>query len=94
MLISAVVEYDGREDSPLRTRVKEQQSGWREELMRAIRQAIEVGDLQADTDAAQLAFETYSLMLGQHHDAGLFGFEDAHRHTWAAIDRLLASYQP
>lgn len=94
VLMSAVVEYDGREEGPLRTRVKEQQSGWRNEVVRAISQTVEVGDLRADTDAEQLAFELYSVMLGLHHDASLFGFDQAHRHTWAAIDRLLASYQP
>jgi AcrR family transcriptional regulator len=94
VLISAVVEYDGREDSPLRTRVKEQQAGWREELIRAIGQAVDAGDLRPDTDAPQLAFEIYALMLGLHHDASLFGFEDAHRRTWAALDRLFTSYQP
>jgi AcrR family transcriptional regulator len=94
VLISAVVEYDGREDGPMRERVKQQQSGWRDELIRAIRQAVDVGDLRMDTDADQLAFELYSAMLGLHHDASLFGFEGAHYRTWAAIDRLLASYQP
>ncbi|GGA37307.1 TetR/AcrR family transcriptional regulator [Dyella nitratireducens] len=94
VLISAVTEYDGREDSLLRARVKQQQTGWRNELMRAIRQAAEAGDLRADTDADQLAFEIFAVMLGLHHDASLFGFDQAHRQTWAAIDRLLASYQP
>jgi AcrR family transcriptional regulator len=92
VLISAVVEYDGREDGPMRTRVQQQQSGWRNELVRAVRQAIDMGDLRADTDADQLAFEIYACMLGLHHDASLFGFAQAHRHTWAALDRLLASY--
>ena len=94
VLISAVVEYDGREDGPLRTRVKEQQTGWRNELVRAITQTIEVGDLRADTDPQQLAFELYAVMLALHHDASLFGFDGAHQRTWAALDRLLASYQP
>jgi AcrR family transcriptional regulator len=94
VLISAVVEYDGRDDSPLRQRVKAQQSDWRNELKRAISLSIDVGDLHADTDADQLAFEIYALMLGLHHDASLFDFEEAGRRTWAAIDRLLASYQP
>ncbi|GLQ49828.1 TetR/AcrR family transcriptional regulator [Dyella flava] len=93
VLISAVVEYDGREDSPMRQRVKEQQAGWRAELARAITQSIEVGDLRADTDADQLAFEVYALMLGLQHDAALFGFEQANRRTWTALDRLFASYQ-
>lgn len=94
VLMSAVVEYDGREEGLMRERVKQQQSGWRDELVRAIGQTVEVGDLHAETDADQLAFELYAVMLGLHHDASLFGFEGAHSRTWAAIDRLLASYQP
>lgn len=94
VLISAVVEYDGREDSPLRQRVKEQQTQWRAEIARAVKVSVDVGDLQADTDTDQLAFEIYALMLGLHHDGGLFGFEEARRRTWLALDRLFASYQP
>lgn len=94
VLISAVVEYDGRDDSPLRQRVKAQQADWRNELKRAITLSVTVGDLHADTDADQLAFEIYALMLGLHHDASLFHFDEARRRTWAGIDRLLASYQP
>jgi AcrR family transcriptional regulator len=94
VLISAVVEYDGREDSPMRQRVKQQQSAWRGEIARAIKLSIEVGDFHADTDPDQLAFEIYALMLGLHHDGGLFGFEEARRRTWSALDRLFASYQP
>ena len=94
VLISAVVEYDGRDDSPLRERVNAQQSGWRDELKRAIALTIDVGDLRTDTDIEQLAFELYSFMLGLHHNASLFGFEQARRCTWAAIDRVLTCYQP
>jgi AcrR family transcriptional regulator len=94
VLISAVVEYDGREDSPLRQRVKEQQAAWRGEIVRAIKLSIDVGELHAGTDTDQLAFEIYALMLGLHHDGGLFGFEEARRRTWSALDRLFASYQP
>jgi AcrR family transcriptional regulator len=94
VLISAVMEYDGRENSPLRQRVKEQQSGWRGEIARAVKLSVDVGELRADTDSDQLAFEIYAVMLGLQHDAGLFGFEQAHQRTWAALDRLFASYQP
>jgi AcrR family transcriptional regulator len=94
VLISAVVEYDGRDDGALRQRVKAQQADWRNELKRAITLSMDVGDLRADTDADQLAFEIYALMLGMHHDASLFDFDDACRRAWAGIDRLLASYQP
>jgi AcrR family transcriptional regulator len=94
VLLSAVAEYDGRDDNPLRKHVVEQQSAWRNELKRAITLCIEVGDLKKDTETDQLAFEIYALMLGLHHDAGLFGFKEASRHATAAINRLFASYQP
>ena len=93
VLLSAAVEYDGREEGVLRERVRQQPSDWRNEIKRAVTLAVQVGDLRTDTDPAQLAFEIYALMLGLHHDAGLFGFEEASRHASAALDRLFASYQ-
>ncbi|RDS80026.1 TetR/AcrR family transcriptional regulator [Dyella psychrodurans] len=94
VLLSAAVEYDGREDSLLRQRVKQQQSDWRNEIKRAIALAVQVGDFRVDTDTTVFAFEIYALMLGLHHDAGLFGFDEASRCTSAALDRLFASYRP
>ena len=93
VLLSAAVEYDGRSDGPLRERVLRQQSDWRDELRRAIQIAIEAGHLRRDTDSAQLAFELYALMLGLHHDAGLFGYEQARVRSDAALERLFASYR-
>lgn len=90
VLLSAVVEYDGR-DGPLRQSVLRQQAGWRDELRRAIKLAIDAGHLRVDTDPTQLAFEIYALMLGLHHDAGLFGYEEARHRTDAALERLFAS---
>lgn len=93
VLLTAASEYDGRE-GPLRDSVIRSQAGWRQEMCRAIGHAIDNGELAADTDAPQLAFEIYALMLGLHHDAGLFGFDEACRHALAAFERLLANYQP
>jgi AcrR family transcriptional regulator len=90
VLLSAAVEYDGR-DGPLRQAVLRQQAGWRDELRRAIKLAIDAGHLAADTDPTQLAFEIYALMLGLHHDAGLFGYEQARHRTNIALERLFAS---
>jgi AcrR family transcriptional regulator len=92
VLLSAVAEYDGR-DGPIREHVLCQQTGWRDELSRAIRLAIDVADFRRDTDATQLAFEIYCLMLGLHHDAGLFGYEQARHRTELALERLFASYR-
>ena len=63
-------------------------------MCRAIDHAVENGELGVDTDPAQLAFEIYALMLGLHHDAALFGFDEARRHTLAGFERLIASYAP
>ena len=87
VLLSAASEYDGR-DGALHDGVVRQQADWRDELQKAIGQAIQEGHLRPDTDAAQLAFEIYALMLGLHHDAGLFGFDQAGRRTTAAFERL------
>jgi len=91
VLLSAVVEYDGR-DGALRQSVLRQQAGWRDELRRAIKLAIDAGHLRVDTDPTQLAFEIYALMLGLHHDAGLFGYEEARHRTDIALERLYSSY--
>ncbi|UGB37252.1 TetR/AcrR family transcriptional regulator [Frateuria soli] len=93
VLLTAAGEYDGRE-GPLHDAVVAQQAGWRGELEKAIGQAVAAGHLRADTDAAQLGFEIYALMLGLHHDAGLFGFEQASRRVHAAFERLWRSWQP
>jgi AcrR family transcriptional regulator len=93
VLLSAAVEYDGR-DGELRQAVLRHQSGWRDELRRAIKLAIDVGHLRSDTDPTQLAFEIYALMLGLHHDAGLFGYEGARQRTDAALERLFAGCRP
>jgi len=92
VLLSAAVEYDGR-DGALREAVLRQQSDWRDELRRAINLAIEAGHLRADTDPTQMAFEIYALMLGLHHDAGLFGYEEARQRTNVALERLFTDYQ-
>lgn len=92
VLLSAAVEYDGRRGGAVREHVLRQQEGWRDELRRAIQLAIEEGHLRRDADTTQLAFEIYSLMLGLHHDGGLFGYETARRRTELALERLFASY--
>jgi AcrR family transcriptional regulator len=90
VLLSAAVEYDGRVGA-LRQSVLSQQAGWRDELRRAIKLAIDAGHLRVDTDPTQLAFEIYALMLGLHHDAGLFGYAQARQRTDAALERLFAT---
>ena len=92
VLLSAVSEYDGREGA-LHDGVVRQQSQWREVLARAAQLAIDAGHFRADADPEQIAFEIYALILGLHHDAGLFGFEPASARADAAFERLWRSWQ-
>ena len=51
------------------------------------------GELRADTDPAQLAFEIFGIELAMHHDSRLFGFDDAIARSERALDRLITSYR-
>jgi len=92
VLLSAASEYDGR-DGAMHDGVVNQQSQWRAALAKAAGQAIEAGHFRADADPEQIAFEVYALILGLHHDAGLFGFEPASQRADAAFERLWRSWQ-
>jgi len=90
VLLGSVTEYDDR-PGPLRDQVLRNEQRWRDLLRRAIQLAIECGHLRAgDTD--QYAFELYALPLAVHHEAGLFGYEQARRHGDAAVERWFASH--
>ncbi|MCP1374672.1 TetR/AcrR family transcriptional regulator [Dyella lutea] len=92
VLLSAASEYDGR-DGAMHDGVVSQQSQWRAALAKAAGQAIEAGHFRADADPEQIAFEIYAVILGLHHDAGLFGFEPASRRADTAFERLWRSWQ-
>lgn len=93
LYLAAVSEYDDR-PGPIRDRLIEFEIRWRNELARAIQYAIDAGELLAETDAQQLAFEVYGLALIVHHDAGLFGYEAAQSRGKRAYERLIKSYAP
>jgi AcrR family transcriptional regulator len=91
--ISGAVEYDDRAASPVREQLIASVSAWRSALLRAIAQAKEEGHLRADTDPDLMLFELYSVTLGLHHDARFLHLPDAVRHTWAALEKTIVSYQ-
>jgi AcrR family transcriptional regulator len=93
VLLAAVSEFDGRPGA-LHEAVVRQQTEWRAALCKSIAMAIEAGELRQDTDPGQVAFETYALVLGLHHDAGLFGYESSASRAARAFDRVIDSYRP
>jgi len=88
LMISGSTEYDDR-PGPMRDGVVGIIRGWTAELLRAIEDARATGELRADTDAGQLAFEIYGLMLGFHQSARLLRAADSTRRACAGLQRLL-----
>ena len=91
--ISGAVEYDDRADSQVREQLASSVTIWRAALTRAISQAMEEGHLRADTNPQLMLFELYSFTLGLHHDARFLHLPDAVPLTWAALEKLIVSYQ-
>jgi AcrR family transcriptional regulator len=88
LMISGSIEYDDR-PGPMRDAVVGIIRGWSAELQRAIEDAKATGELRAGTDAAQLAFEIYGLMLGFHQNARLLRAADSSRRARAGLRRLI-----
>ena len=93
LFLAAASEYDDR-PGPIRDRVVQQETDWREQLARAVQLAVDAGELAADTDPAQMAFEIYAIALAVHHDAGLAGYDDAAARGFRAFERLIRGYAP
>jgi AcrR family transcriptional regulator len=87
---AAAVEFDDR-PGPVRERVLGYVLHLRREVARAVRMAVEHGDLVAGTDADQLAFELHALMTAFVLELKLFGPEAAESRVRASIARILGS---
>lgn len=88
LMISGSTEYDDR-PGPMREAVVEIIRGWTAELLRAIDGARATGELRADVDAGQLAFEIYGLMLVFHQNARLLRAKDSLRRARLGLQRLI-----
>lgn len=90
ILIAGAVEYDDR-PGPQREQMVEIISGWKNELLKAIRQAVAEGHLRRGLDAHQMVFEIYGLMLAMHQDARLLRSPDSVRRARAGLKRLVSA---
>jgi AcrR family transcriptional regulator len=88
--ISGAVEYDDR-PGPIRDQLAGMVQTWQQSLQRAARQAIEQGHLLPGTDAEQLVFEMYGLVLALHHDARFLKSPGSAERAHAGFARLIAS---
>lgn len=87
--ISGAVEYDDR-PGPIREQLAGMVGTWQQSLLRAARQAIDEGHLPADTDAHQVVFEMYGLVLALHHDARFLHNPGSTERAHKGFARLIA----
>jgi AcrR family transcriptional regulator len=90
--ISGAVEYDDR-PGPIREELVTMVRTWRGALLRCVEQAIEIGDLKQDSDAAQMVYEMYGLILALHHDARFLRMPGSVERARAGFDRLVQNYE-
>lgn len=91
-MVSAAIEYDDR-PGPIRDRIVGYQKRLRSELARAVQMAIDSGEMKADCDPEQLAFEIFAIELALHHDARLFRLDGAMARAERSMQRLIDSYR-
>jgi AcrR family transcriptional regulator len=90
--ISGAVEYDDR-PGPIREELVSMVHAWQGALLRAVQQAVDVGDLEPDTDAGQMVYEMYGLILALHHDARFLRTPGALERARRGFQRLIATYR-
>ena len=93
VILAAAAEFDDR-PGPIRDALIAGQKELRGAIAKAVRLAIESGELAADTDPWQLAFELFGIVLAAHHDRHLFDDPRASDRGTKAIERLLAAHRP
>lgn len=93
LFAAAASEYDDRPGA-VREQLVFREDQWRQQLARAAQLAIDTGELAADTEPDQVAFELYAIAVAVHHHAGLFGHAGARERGMRAFERLIRSYSP
>jgi AcrR family transcriptional regulator len=90
--ISGAAEYDDR-PGLIREELAEMVRIWQAALLRAVEQSIEIGHLKPDTDARQLVYEMYGLVLALHHDARFLRIPGSVARAQRGFERLIDSYK-
>ncbi|MFL6564250.1 MAG: TetR/AcrR family transcriptional regulator [Burkholderiales bacterium] len=86
-MIGGASEFDDK-PGPVRDMLAGGQRSWIETLKRAVRQAVDERQLDADTDPEQIAFEMFGIALVVHHHRRLLGYRKARERALTALDSL------
>ena len=89
-MLGGASEFDDK-PGPVRDMLAGGQRLWIETLKRGVRQAVEEGQLSADTDPEQIAFEMFGIALVVHHHRRLLGYQKARSRALTALEKLFKS---
>lgn len=89
--ISGAVEFDDR-PGPVHDALADMVRTWHEALARAIRLAVEAGDLSVNADPDQILFEMHGLILAVHHDARFLRKPHSIDRARKGFSRILGDY--
>ncbi|QNM98473.1 TetR/AcrR family transcriptional regulator [Chitinimonas koreensis] len=90
LMIAAASEFDDR-PGPVRDFLASQQQGWLLGLGRTVQFAVETGELPADTDTEQFAFELFGLILSTHHHVRLLSDSRFVARARQGLERLISA---
>ncbi|MCZ2405927.1 MAG: TetR/AcrR family transcriptional regulator [Burkholderiales bacterium] len=89
--ISGAVEFDER-TGPVRDALAQSVLTWLAAMRRAITQAKELGQLQAQVDEDQILFEIHGLILALHYEARFLKSPGSIARAVTGFDNILARY--
>ena len=91
IFISGAVEFDDR-PGPVRDALANSVQTWLNAMLRALVLAKECGDLRADADEHQMAFEIHGLILSLHYEARFLKNPGSIGRTNQGFENILARY--
>jgi AcrR family transcriptional regulator len=93
LVLTAASEYDDR-PGPLRDRMIHHHLRLRQMVSRAVAMAVESGELRADLDPEQAAFELNTIALAVQHDMAISDPDSAIARGERMLEHLLDYYAP
>ncbi len=93
-LYGAAFELDDTEEGPVRDYLTESKREWSGMLEGLVREAVALGHLRGDLDAAQFVWELDGIYLAHHVSQRLVRDPDADARANAAFEALVASSRP
>ena len=91
IFISGAGEFDDR-PGPVRDALAESVHIWLAAMNRVVLQAREAGQLRADADADQVAFEIHGLILALHYEARFLRAPGSLKRANTGFDNILVRY--